>query len=204
MNLLLTSSGFSSISIRERFCSEIKNNNLKTLAVIPTAEQDYSDRREEAIESEVYFNAFGLKKVCIIDVEFMNIDDLRKTDIIYLDGGNPYYLLYQLRKSKADELFREIKEKTLFVGSSAGSIVLGSTLDFVSHINPRLNTMDLIDLTGIGLYNFILFAHYKGLIHDEKVSDEMLSSYEKESNLKIIKISDNQAIHIKNGKQEII
>lgn len=49
---------------------------------------------------------------------------------IYLEQGNTYYLLYQVRRTKLDETIAQVigREGGLLVGASAGSIVAGKTI----------------------------------------------------------------------------
>ena len=55
--------------------------------------------------------------------------DLNNYDVIYVIGGNTFYLMNKIRKFGFDnQLKKAIANNIPYIGSSAGSIILGSTL----------------------------------------------------------------------------
>ena len=80
-----------------------------------------------------------------IMVEELNISDknqqqiaetLSKNDFIYISGGNTFYLLQELRKSKSDKLIAEhIENGKIYIGSSAGSIVLAPNIEYAEKVD---------------------------------------------------------------------
>ena len=84
---------------------------------------------------------------------------LAEADIVYVVGGNTYYLLEQMKKCG----FRQIIEKCLnrgaaYIGCSAGAIVTGPRIDFIGDMDDR-NIAGLKDFTGLGLVPFLLLTH---------------------------------------------
>jgi hypothetical protein len=95
---------------------------------------------------------------------------------IYLEQGNTYYLLYQVRRTKLDETIARVVggDGGLLVGASAGSIVAGKTIktcewknwDDPGHgtwwdvraLPTGLNGLDLMD----GSVGRSLFPHHSG------------------------------------------
>merc|ERR1711972_705555 len=79
---------------------------------------------------------FGFSRIEVIDVEYVKgqqledaIKDLGSVDVIYAEMGNTYNLRHHLRNSGGDKLIRDALDNgAVYVGSSAGSIVAGKTV----------------------------------------------------------------------------
>jgi peptidase E len=84
-------------------------------------------------------------------------------DVLYVQGGNTFYVLEQMRCSGADRIIRKLvtTHGTVYCGVSAGSIVAGPEIG-VAAWSPDWdrNEVGLTDLTGLHLVPFILSPHY--------------------------------------------
>jgi len=83
-------------------------------------------------------------------------------DVLYIQGGNTFHLLDQMRRSGADRIIRElVAQGTVYCGVSAGSIVAGPEIG-IAGWSPDWdrNEVGLTDLTGLRLVPFILSPHY--------------------------------------------
>jgi dipeptidase E len=85
-------------------------------------------------------------------------------DVLYIQGGNTFYLLNQLRRSGADTIIRDLVtgDRAVYCGISAGSVVAGPDIA-VAGWSPEWdhNEVELADLAGLGLVSFILSPHYE-------------------------------------------
>jgi len=55
------------------------------------------------------------------------LDKLEKNDYIYISGGNTFFLLQELQRTGADKIIsRQIEAGKLYIGESAGAIVLNN------------------------------------------------------------------------------
>jgi peptidase E len=85
-------------------------------------------------------------------------------DVVYIQGGNTFYLLDQLRRSGADKIIRDLVlgDHVVYCGISAGSIVACPDIA-VAGWSPEWdhNEVGLTDLAGLGLIPFILSPHYE-------------------------------------------
>jgi peptidase E len=85
-------------------------------------------------------------------------------DVLYIQGGNTFYLLDQLRRSGADKIIRDLVTggQTVYCGISAGSVVACPDMA-VAGWSPDWdhNEVGLTDFAGLGLVPFILSPHFE-------------------------------------------
>ena len=205
--ILLTSCGIYTFSIREMLKEQLNDHpsNLN-VGIITTASQQKSNSRF-AIQAKEEFQTMGFKKAEFIDVEYDDVNCLDEYNVIYIIGGNPFYLLHYLKKSGADEKLKELSNKdVMIVGVSAGSVVLGPNISIVDFFSPELNTIHLEDFTGLKLTDCVAFLHYdrEDLFPHNLTIEERLLKYEEEFQKKILRIADHEAVLIdKNRKVKI-
>jgi dipeptidase E len=84
-------------------------------------------------------------------------------NVLYIQGGNTFHLLDQMRRSGADRIIQDLVagHGTVYCGVSAGSIVAGPDIG-VAGWSPDWdrNEVGLTDLTGLCLVPFILSPHF--------------------------------------------
>lgn len=103
----------------------------------------------------------GFRKVDWVDVELESPDVLLQKDVIYINGGNPFHLLEQVKKSGADRVLAELAQKgTVIVGVSAGAALLGPDIRIVHHFTPQLNAQNIKDFSALVLTDKRIFPHY--------------------------------------------
>jgi peptidase E len=89
-------------------------------------------------------------------------EHLADYDALYIQGGNTFHLLDQMRRSGADRIIRElVAHGTVYCGVSAGSIVAGPEIG-IAGWSPDWdrNEVGLTDLTGLRLVPVIISPHY--------------------------------------------
>ena len=102
------------------------------ISIITTASINEKSNNEFALKVLRDFHEMGIKNVRFVDIEFEEPNTLRQSDVIYLNGGNPFYLLHHLKRSGADTIIREFVENGgLLIGVSTSSIVLGPDIKIV-------------------------------------------------------------------------
>lgn len=112
---------------------------------------------------------------------------------IYICGGNTYYLLDQVIKTGFDDLLRKwIKDGNLFIGSSAGSQIIGVDIDLIPS-NEALATPELKS-RGLGIVDLAIVPHWGS----QDFNDEYLASISSlyRENTKIILLSNSQYLHV--------
>jgi dipeptidase E len=141
-------------------------------------------------------------------IEDLNIDgkqenDLRQfleeKDVIYVQGGNAFYLLKCARESGFDNIVRELVENgTIYIGASAGSYIACPTIEMAAWKHQDQNRFGLQDLTGLELVPFLISAHY-----EEKYKN-ILKDAIKHSQFPVKILTDKQAILIKDGNAQLV
>lgn len=88
------------------------------------------------------------------------IADLTPYDLIYVEGGNVFYLLYHMRLSGMDKaLPKLLKSGKIYVGSSAGSAVLSPTIEHATMFDSVDAASLLKDYRGLGLIKEQIHPH---------------------------------------------
>jgi len=87
--------------------------------------------------------------------------NLTNKDIIWFPGGACGYLMYWIRRRGVDKYLKEILEKgTVYVGSSAGSMITAKNLNIVEwYIGETEQGAGIIP--GLSLVDFDIYPHYE-------------------------------------------
>lgn len=89
------------------------------------------------------------------------ISEIKGADILWIAGGMSGYLLYWFRRTKLDKKLPEIlKSGTVYVGSSAGSMICAKTQNssewYLGEPEPGASLV-----SGLGLIDFKIYPHYE-------------------------------------------
>ena len=80
-------------------------------------------------------------------------------DIIYVSGGNTFYLLNELRKSCAEQAIKNaVKAGKIYVGESAGAIVAAPDTRYATLMDE--SSANMSDFTGLNLVDFCVVPHF--------------------------------------------
>jgi dipeptidase E len=126
---------------------------------------------------------------------------LQKNDLIYVTGGNTFFLLQELKRTGADEvLTREINCGKIYIGESAGSMVMSPNIEYVKKLDDLTVAPGLGSFSSLGVVGIYPVPHYKSDPFKEPV-DEIISAYGGEIDL--CPISNAQAIIVMDNKFEV-
>ncbi|HLN19170.1 MAG TPA: Type 1 glutamine amidotransferase-like domain-containing protein, partial [Patescibacteria group bacterium] len=134
------------------------------LAFIPTAEFPEKNKDfVEIIKNDLATIGFEIKDIYLENESADSLyKELSEFDIIFVSGGNTFYLLDQIRKSGFDKIIEKLlDEGKLYVGISAGSYIACPTIEVATWKNDDSNVVKIKDLTGLNLVPFLLKAHYE-------------------------------------------
>lgn len=195
MKIILTSSGLTSEKLKRKFIKLIdkpinQNKFLLMFGVRNNEELKYVN------ESEQELIRLGINKNNITRVNFAKEVDLSKLNnfnAIYFCGGNTFYILDRIRKTKLDSLIKDfINKEGLYVGVSAGSIILGPSIEIAGWGSEGdSNDVKLIDLSGLNLTKMSIFPHYKPSLKKE------IKEFKRKISYKVKVLKDGQGILIK-------
>jgi len=121
-------------------------------------------------------------------------EDLQRADVIYVEGGNTFYLLDCMRKASIQEDFLETLRRSVYVGVSAGSIVVTPTIAIALVEPADQNDVNMSDFTGMNLVDFEVSPHTASYVPVENVR-----AYANHSPYPIYAIDDGGAITYRDG-----
>ncbi len=179
--------------------------NGKSAVFIPTAANAdgggtiYVKRQRRALEK------LGIK-TCVLDISVAESNEitasLLNSDIIYIGGGNTFYLLQELKRSGADMIIKEqIALGKAYIGESAGAVVAAPRIDYIEDMDDRAAAPDLSDCSALGLVDFYPLPHMNSFPF--KRASRMIA--EKHSNdLKLLPITNRQAVCVYGNEIKIL
>lgn len=196
MKQLFLTSSFADVAEKVR---EAVGNSLKggTVAFIPTANlPQQSDWYVE--NARQAFTNMGCQ-IDELEISAVDQNTLRKSleedDLIYLSGGNTFFLLQELQKGGAGNLIiNQVNRGKIYIGESAGSVVTGPDIAFLSAMDSPSAAPDLTSTTGLNLVNFHLLPHYREEPFVE-VDENIIERYR--DSLPIIAITNKQVIMVR-------
>jgi dipeptidase E len=158
--MLLTSSGMTGskqdiMAILPKPPEDIRVAHIIT-ATKPEEDKSY------AIEDERLMKEAGFN-VEQIDIEGKNqaqlLHLLINFDIIYVQGGNTFYLLKCMRDSGFKKVMKKLfRIGIIYIGVSAGSVVVGKNIETAHWYGDK--NIGIANLTGLKFVPFSIFVHY--------------------------------------------
>jgi len=123
--------------------------------------------------------------------------------IIFVAGGNVFYLLEKAKESGFDKVAVELVEKgVIYVGSSAGAALAGPDIEPIKELDDPLEAQNLKSTRSLNLVDFVVIPHYRSERFNEGVEKILKNS--KEYKYKLIPITDQQAVVVKGNKYNIV
>ena len=202
--MLLTSSGMAGskqdiMAILPKPADDIRVAHIIT-ASKPEDNKFYVEE-DERLMKEAGFN------VEQFDIEGKNETQLMHMllgfDIVYVQGGNTFYLLKQMRACNFKKVMTKLfREGVIYIGVSAGSIVMGKNIETAKLLGDVTTSnwqypkekFGLINFAGLNFVPFNIFAHYTSEFTE--IIKKQKNSFKKK--LKIL--TDEQAIFVLGNK----
>ncbi|WP_455256305.1 Type 1 glutamine amidotransferase-like domain-containing protein [Porphyromonas sp.] len=176
----------------------------KVVTFIPTAStpesyKEYVKLGQESLEE------LGLK-VAPLDVATASSEEIRSTlsegDLIYVSGGNTFYLLQELKRKGADKLIQEeIEGGKPYIGESAGAMILAPSIEYVRLMDETHVASKLASFAALGLISRCPLPHYRSFPFED-VGEEILATYGEK--LPLVPITNDQAIIVRGGELTIV
>ena len=200
--MILTSSLYESIELVKNFLD--KNTESKKILFIPTA-TNVDEYKKYIHLTQKVFEDFGYEvenfDVSIFSEEIVK-EKLSEAKIVFISGGNTFYLLQELkRKNLITYLKERIENGLLYIGESAGSVIAASDIEYASIVDDKTLATELDDYTGLNLVDFYIVPHFEEEPFVES-SRNTVELYKDKLNLKLI--NNKEAILVENNNFTII
>jgi peptidase E len=196
--LLLTSAGFTSTKIIQAFEVQLeKRLSEADLALISVGvdSPEMQERQEIKIEE---LKKVGFRSVTPFDAaDPLPPDTLDRFDALYMRGGNTFFILKTIRETGFDhQIVSFILRGGAYVGSSAGSIILGPDIAVAGEMGPYSdpNDLELRATKGLNLVPFAIVPHYVPEVQP------YIDTFGKTVPYPLIPLTDTQAMLCVNGQ----
>lgn len=177
------------------------DKNLKTILFIDTA-AELEEHKEggwlfddlRSLEKQGYtverYTVSGKTRESISN----KVDDF---DIIYMCGGNTFYLLQQLQRTGSLEIIKnKVEAGKTYIGTSAGSLIASTDITPAERIDSREQAPDLIDTKGLDLVDFLLMPHWGSEHFRDLYLERRLEKLYTVEHYKYLLLNDNQYVHV--------
>ena len=196
--MLLTSAGFLNPAIGDFVRTNVKKLGLTKVAIITTAAEGKEHNKYSQLAFE-QLRDVGFKQIDFFDLETQGFAHLPEYQTFYVCGGNTFKLLKYANDSRfKHEVQALLGRGGMYIGVSAGSIIVGPSVQLANEVEPDPNEIGLTDFTGLHLTDVTIFPHYENR-HETELRD-----FERKHNIQITRITNDQAVSVADGAVRII
>jgi len=209
MKLLLTSAGITNKSIADALNDLTgKNPGEVKVGFITTAANVEEGNKDWYINQFINLQKYGFSWVDVIDPSAPDVDwksRISGVDVIFVSGGNTFHLLNQYRKTGFGDWVTANLESKIYVGVSAGTIIMTPSLEVCTIEPSDPNLPELKDTSGMCLVNYEIEPHcdqdrFKVIEAYAKGRDNSVYAIDDQTALKVV---DDQCDVISEGKWKL-
>jgi len=182
-----------------------KPRNQLRVAFVPTAADPYEDKwfvkEDRDTLEKMGFDIFDLD---IKDKTKRELGrELRNTHVLFIAGGNTFYLLDKAQRSGFDRLAKDLVlgKGIIYIGSSAGAVLAGPDIKPIELIDDPSSAPILTSTKGLELTDFVVLPHYGDKEYEEKF-EKIIKDYENKYTL--IPITNEQAVIVEGSNYSIV
>jgi len=208
MKLLLTSGGLENKSIIKSLQKLVEKpfDKLK-VAFVPTASAVEDGNKDWLIHDLIKLQELKFESIDIVDISAIPNDmwlkRLKEADILYFEGGNTRHLIYWIKKSGLADLLPELLKTRVWVGVSAGSMVVTKDISLSSSKKLHGEDHDINNNSGLGYLNFHIRPHLNSKYFPD-VTLENIQKIADDAKETIYVLDDNSAIQVIDGDISVI
>ena len=211
MKLVLTSAGIANKSIENELRNIIGKDfkDLKMLFCTTASNYEGGDMNEWLIEDLITLRNLGFI-IDVCDINAIGIENFihrfEWADVFYFEGGNAQWLRECIKKSGLENYLNELLETRIWIGASAGSIVLCPTV--------YNSCQELFDEyikgfpeNGLEFVDFQFIPHLNNEYFPKIRRENLLNSsknLKKIDGKKVYVLDDNSAIFINNNDIKVV
>ena len=149
--------------VKELFRQYVSEKQLgKQVLFIPTAGnvEEYRGYIDEALQT---FEDLGFQ-VEVLDISACDRETAQakifQSKLLYISGGNTFYLLQELKKKQLLSLIKEqIADGMVYVGESAGAIITAKDIDYNKIMDDKTVAMELNGTEALTEVDFYVLPH---------------------------------------------
>lgn len=176
---------------------------LNSAIIVVTADNEYKEKNYHIPRCKDELAQLGLT-ADVIDIDVESSEKLLNYDVVEFIGGNPFYLVDSIKKTRSENILRTILKEKILIGWSAAAIAFGPSLLLVNEYTPEMNIVGMKDLSGLRLTNTEILPHYSKFISRFEHFEERCAAYEKEYQTNVIRLNEGDALFIKEQSQLLI
>lgn len=175
------------------------------VAFVPTAADTYIDKWFIDVDIKK-LNDFGFH-ITQIDIKDKDEQQLEKEldgfDVVYVAGGNSFYLLEKVYESGFDKVIKKLMDNGIvYVGASAGAVIVCPTIEPVTELDDPSKAPNLKSKNGLNLIDFVILPHYGKEKYIDKYKKIMDMYQNKGYEMKTL--TDQQAVIVEGNNYRII
>lgn len=218
MKLLLTSGGLTNSSIAKAFQELIgKDPKDSKVAFIPTAANPERGNKDWLIDDLYRIKSRGYY-VDIIELTALKPAELKaalkEMDVIFVGGGNSFYLSYWMQQSGLFDMLPELLKTKVYAGISAGSMAICDNIKISSEVLEKLGELSDEDYDELGpagesssktlkLVDFVFRPHLNSP-YFPNVREDLLKEVAEKLNVPMYALDDESALKVVDGRVEVI
>lgn len=185
---------------------DFANENLvgKTVTFIPTAaipdKLDFHIRYSKELLAKMGLIVYELEISTASHSDI--VKKLENNEYIYVAGGNTFFLLQEMNRTGTGNLIKtQINMGKLFIGESAGAILVAPDIEYSKDTDNPLMAPNLKSYDALNIVDFYPVPHYNDASLKEAV-DIVISKYG--TKLPLVPFSNSQAILVIGKEKQIV
>jgi dipeptidase E len=204
--LLLTAYGLCTNEIKAAFYKLLPEDfSALKVVIVTTSQPKLKEKHPQMISVKCTFHEMGFESVDFIDIEFEDSNKLQNYDIIFLNGGYPFYLMNHLKKNGANIILKKlIDDGKVIVGLSCGSYILGKDNTLCNYLYPEDNIFQTTDMSTLNAVDLRIWPHFKEHCSIYPDLAGKILEFESKYNCEVTRLNNNQAILVLGDKLEYI
>ena len=176
----------------------------KQVLFIPTAGnvEEYRGYIDEALQT---FEDLGFQ-VEVLDISACDRETAQakifQSKLLYISGGNTFYLLQELKKKQLLSLIKEqIADGMVYVGESAGAIITAKDIDYNKIMDDKEVAGELSDTVALHEADFYLLPH----VGEEPFAESAQSTLDTYSDqLHLLPLNNHQAVLVEGEEVKVL
>lgn len=126
---------------------------------------------------------------------------LTNNDMIYVTGGNSFFLLQELKRTGADRIIREaVNSGKLYIGESAGAVVTAPNIGYIQKMDSIKKAPELTDCNALNLVDFHPVPHQNEFPFKKAVG-KIIAEFP--GSLNLLSINNHEAIIVANDEVNV-